>query len=536
MLKNARCLLAFLLAVSIAAASAAPRVRSAVGTNLNGVDHWSPQLPFLDVMKSSSDWISGDAASWDNGQPLDEDADGWIRSLAPGQVARKVMLREIADRYPAGQYTVRYKGQGRLSFGFAARVVSQGPGEMLLEVTPNGEGLYMAIEATNPADYVREVEVIMPGGICGNDRFTTVSSARVCGTAGFRSFADHHHSIVFNPAFTSRLRSYSVLRFMDWMKTNNSPVRSWSQRTQLSHHTWTGQGGAPIEVMVALANLLQAHPWFSLPHQADDNYVRRFAQLVAARLDRKLGAYVEHSNEVWNTQFQQHSYAMERGRAQTPPIDNMQYHAMRTREIGQVFKAALGDSRVSVVLGAQAANPWTAAQGLEYLKARYGSTRSIDAVATAPYFGITVTPAEAPTYEKMTLDQLFAAAAAQVAWTGWSASEYRTKVVAPYGVRLLAYEGGQHMAGVWGVENNAALNALFDAFNRDPRAKALYLNYLAGWRQNGGELFMHFNDVSRFDKWGRWGALEYIAQPRQEAPKFDAIQTFIEHNPVWWPQ
>jgi hypothetical protein len=29
---------------------------------------------------------------------------------------------------------------------------------------------------------------------------------------------------------------------------------------------------------------------------------------------------------------------------------------------------------------------------------------------------------------------------------------------------------------------------------------------------------------------------KYIAQPRSESPKFDAIQTFIEKNPVWWKQ
>jgi hypothetical protein len=536
MLNTLRCLFAFFLTLAVAAASAAPPVRTAVGTNLSGLDYWSPQLPFLDVMKSSSDWIPGDASNWDNGQSLDKDANGWIRSLAPGQVARKLMLREIGNRYPAGQYTVRYKGQGRLSFGFAARVVWQGPGEMLLEVAPSSDGVYMVIEATNPGDYLREIEVIMPGGICANDPFTTVASARDCGATAFYSFPDQHRSIVFNPAFANRLRSYSVLRFMDWMRTNNSNVRRWTDRTPVAFHTWTGPGGAPIEIMVALANLVQAHPWFTVPHQADDDYVRKFARLVAARLNSGLGVYVEHSNEVWNSQFRQYAYALERGRAQKPPIDNMQYHALRTRDIGRLFKGSLAESRVTVVLGAQAANAWTATQGLEYLKARYGSTGTINAVATAPYFGITVTPAEAPTYERMTLDELFAAAASQVAWAGWTASEYRAKVAALYGIRLLAYEGGQHMAGIWGVENNATLNALFDAFNRDPRAKGLYLDYLASWRANGGELFVHFNDVSRFDKWGRWGALEYVAQPRHEAPKFDGIQTFIEQNPVWWPQ
>jgi hypothetical protein len=101
-------------------------------------------------------------------------------------------------------------------------------------------------------------------------------------------------------------------------------------------------------------------------------------------------------------------------------------------------------------------------------------------------------------------------------------------------VRLLAYEGGQHMVGVAGAENDAALNTLFDNFNRDPRIKQLYLDYLATWKNARGELFVHFNDVSRYTRWGRWGALEYVAQPRGESPKFDALMRFIELNPVWW--
>src|SRR6266850_7640712 len=46
--------------------AAGPRLRSAVGTNLDGIAYWSPQIPFVDVMKSSSDWISGDASNWGN--------------------------------------------------------------------------------------------------------------------------------------------------------------------------------------------------------------------------------------------------------------------------------------------------------------------------------------------------------------------------------------------------------------------------------------------------------------------------------------
>lgn len=526
----------FLFLFAIPGQAQTYKLRSAVGTNLLGVVYSSTQVPFVDVMKSSSQWISGDSSQWDNKQPLDLDANGWVRSLAPGQIARTLMLREIGDRYPAGQYLVRYKGAGTLKFGLDAKVVSEKPGEMLLQVKPQGRGIYLYIESTNPADYLHDVEITMPGGICEGDPFTHVASAKDCSNGRFLSFADKHRSILFYPVFLDRLRAYSVLRFMDWMRTNNSPVTIWSQRTPLSSRTWTAASGAPIEVMIELANLIGAHPWFTMPHQSDDTYARNFAQMVKAKLNPALRVYVEHSNEVWNSIFAQYKYSTQQAAAQSPPIDNMQYNALRARTLGEIFKDVLGSARVVTVLGAQAANLWTAAHGLEYLKSRFGSAIGIDAVAIAPYFAVTPDPKEASKYTAMTLNAFFAHVRTSVLPVVADRMRNYRKLANDYGVHLISYEGGQHMVGIRGAENNTELNALFYAFNRDPRMKQLYLDYLTSWKQAGGELFVHFTDVGRFDKWGAWGALEYISQPRTAAPKFDAVQTFIEHNPVWWTQ
>lgn len=509
-----------------------PRLRSPIGTNLNGIAYWSPQLPFVNVMKSSSAWISGDTSKWDNGQPLDLDGNGWVRSLAPGQIARKLMLREIGDRYPAGQYVVRYKGEGTMKFGLAARAVSQQPGEMIIEVTPGSGGVYLTIEQTNPANYIREIAITMPGGICEGDPFTHVNSAQACAGGAYLSFADHHGSIIFYPVFASRLRSYSVLRFMDWMATNFSPLETWSQRTPMSFSTWATRQGAPLEVMIELANLIGAHPWFTVPHKANDAYVENLAELIHARLDPTLHVYVEHSNEVWNGIFSQSAYVKHQGEASG--IDGQQYHAVRTRAIGLILKAKLGESRVVAVLGAQAANPWTAAQGLDYLKSQPYGMLGIDAIAIAPYVGINATPASADHFAAMTLNELFQYVRASelpksLTWI----ANYRA-LSDRYKLRLIAYEGGQHLVGIMGAENNSSLNSLFDDFNRDARIKQLYVDYMNGWKERGGELFVHFTDVGRYDKWGRWGALEYVGQPREAAPKFDALQTFIETNSVWW--
>ncbi len=520
-----------------AAAGRPPQLSSAIGTNLGGIAAWTTQLPFVDVMKSSGEWISGDRSRWDDGGVLDVDADGWIRSLAPGQIARKLMLREIGGRYPGGRYRVRYNGEGRLKFHFSARVLSQKAGEIMLQVTPDNAGIYLTIEATNPANHLRDIEIIMPGGICEGDPFTHVAAENACANQRFLSFADYHRSILFYPVFAERLRAYSVLRFMDWMGTNGSSTERWSQRTPLSFHTWATPGGVPPEVMLALANRMGAHPWFTMPHRSNDAYAEQFAQMVKARLDPGLGAYIEYSNEVWNAMFAQYTHAVTLGKAQKPAIDNMQYYALRSHAVGAIFKKVLGKRRTVSVLSGQAVNPWTATHGLDYLNRRFGATQSvIDAVAIAPYFGVMPDPAAAAGYTAMTLDAFFGHVRTRILPQAIADIASYRAVAQTYRLRLIGYEGGQHMVGILGAQNDDRLSQLFDAFNRDPRIKALYLDYLAGWRQSGGELLAHFTDVGKFSKWGRWGALEYIAQPRAMAPKYDALLGFIETNPVWWAQ
>ena len=47
-------------------------------------------------------------------------------------------------------------------------------------------------------------------------------------------------------------------------------------------------------------------------------------------------------------------------------------------------------------------------------------------------------------------------------------------------------------------------------------------------------MFVHFTSCGKPDKYGRWGAREWLQQPRSDAPKLDAILQFAEQNPRWW--
>ena len=97
---------------------------------------------------------------------------------------------------------------------------------------------------------------------------------------------------------------------------------------------------------------------------------------------------------------------------------------------------------------------------------------------------------------------------------------------------MVAYEGGQHVVGIQGVENDAQLTNFFIELNRRPEMQDLYKQLLDGWYESGGTLFNHFVDVGQSDKWGSWGSLENLNQ--ETSPKYEALLDFISTHDRWW--
>lgn len=513
----------------------AGHVESPIGTNLSGITDHDPSWPFVDVMKTSRSWISGNTdGTWDDGRAIDVDANGWPRSLAPNQVAKTLMFWDIDGHYPQGEYTVLYDGVGTLEYFGGAKRTSSVAGREVIEVGPGGIGLSITtVDAANP---LRNVRVIMPGGVCSDDSMRYCDADNACGGgATCTSFEDNYETQVFHPQYLKRLETYGVLRFMDWGATNHSTQQTWANRPKPSDARYSVKG-APVEVMTDLANRLGVDAWFTIPHLADDEYVEKYADTVAATLRPDLKAYVEHSNEVWNAMFSQAEHARSRGMAlglaSSDYEAQLRYHSQRSVEIFKIFERQFGGlERLVRVMASQAANSWTSSAALEFENAAQYS----DAIAIAPYFGgYFGGNDQLSSLRNMTVDQLLDliehdAVPETIEWM-----HEQAQVASTHGVTLIAYEGGQHLAGVAGAEEDAQLNALFDAANRHPRMKTIYAQYLNAWKASGGQLFAHFIDCGRFTKWGRWGSLEFLDQPRAEAPKFDALQTFIEANPIWW--
>ncbi|MGF1514456.1 MAG: hypothetical protein ACFB5Z_12295 [Elainellaceae cyanobacterium] len=509
-----------------------------LGTNLTGIADWSTQYPFLDYFKSSRDWITHTDSTWNTkeGDKLRLDEDDWVTSLDGGQFTSVGTL--LPNDNQGRRFVVLYEGQGTIQYLDGARKdnAASKPGRDLFYAKP-GESLNLRITETDPngnGNYLRNIRVVP-------EEYEAIAGTQT-----------------FNPDFLKSLEGYQTLRFMDWMDTNNSDQSRWGNRPDADDADYFGEG-VPVEVMVELANETGIDPWFTLPHQATDDYVRNFAQYVKANLNPDLKVYVEFSNEVWNGQFEQAQYAREQGkRAFSSGSDYekaQKWFGQRTGQITQIWDDVFGGNkgRVVGVLGAQAANPNTAEKALEALQSTGKSYQAlgIDAIAIAPYFGGYIgSPKHQSQLQSWTRDadgglgKLFKeitqggvlnsgpeGGALQLS-KDWMTNYARLADKA--GLDLVAYEGGQHLVGHSGVENNSAITNLFIKANRDPRIGSAYKQYFENWQAVSDDgAFANYSDIYKANKYGSWGLSESLYD--NSAPKLNAVQDILEDTGVAVP-
>lgn len=472
---------------------------SPMGINLSDIQYYSPEWPFKNFFKTSMGWRDG---SWNPSVPVALTSDGYPL-LNPGQTAVSLICRDIGGAYPTGPWVLLYDGSGTVSVGGNAQMTGSSPGRITFQVTnPTNEGIHVYVNATNNANPVRNIRV-MPAEFEGN-----------------------YESQPFHPTFLDRLQHFSVLRFMDWMKTNNSTQQNWSDRPTVNYATYAAKG-APVQVMVQLANTTGASPWFCMPHLASDDYVRKFAEYVRDNLNPELKAYVELSNECWNSMFQQTAYFQAQGQAQglagEPYLCVLRAYSKRAAQVMDIWADVFQGQqhRLVRVLAGHAENPWANEQIITYNNAY----QHADALAVAPYFGGWLGNSGGTV--NMTVDQILDAAEANIAQQKTYSQQNFAKA-SQYGLELIAYEGGQHLVGVGGYVSNDALTQKFIAANRSTRMGQLYLKDLQNWTEVGGGVFCAYSFCGRYSQWGSWGLLEQQNQNITAAPKFAAVVQHVQ--------
>ncbi|MCC7321179.1 MAG: calcium-binding protein [Rubellimicrobium sp.] len=490
-----------------------------VGYGLAGIADWSSELPFLDLMKTARPWVGHLPGQW-GAVSFDDlraggflSPEGWPLAIPEGVEALETfVLTDLPEgaTTAAGRYVVTWRGEGRLTLGGRARAVERGDHEARFTFVPGEGPVAIRLEAISPADPLRDISVLR------EDR-------RDLARAG----------LIFNPDFLAMVRDARVIRFMDWMATNGSTQVTWDDRPRLTDATWAWRG-VPVEVMVDLANLIGADPWFTLPHMADDAHVAAFATLVRDRLDPRLRVHAEWSNEVWNFVFPQAQWAASQARARwgEAAADSdgwIQFAGTRAAEVADIWARVFGDQAqdrlvrvVAVHTGwpgleeAQLDAPLRQAEGLP------APARSFDAYAVTGYFGAEIGSAEeAPALSALIAGDDAAGRLTERLRDGslralvaelWP---YHARAAAARGLSLLMYEGGSHLVAEGAAAEDAAIAGFLAGYSYGPEMAGLYAELLAGWRAQSATVpagpFMAFVDVAAPSRWGSWGARRHLS-------------------------
>lgn len=494
-----------------------------IGTNLDGISYWSSQFPFINGFKTAEQWITTKQGIWSTGErnKLNLDENGWVRSLPTFEDnvnfthVQTLFFRDQNIKYRGGEYVVLYDGEGTINYGFDAKLVSSSPGRDVININPSSAGVLLSITKTDPkgtGNYIRNIRVVP------------------------KDYENTYQTQQFNPDWLDKIKPFTAFRFMDWMQTNNSTQKEWSDRPTLEDATWH-KIGAPVEIMVDLANRLDSDPWFTMPHMASDDYVRKFATYVRDNLEPELKVYVEYSNEVWNAQFQQWHWVNEQAKAEG--MRHVDWYSRRTTQITQIWDEVFAQKgqkdRVIGVMAGQAANPWILQEAIKYnwsSEKKSHADYGIDVLSIAGYTGVSATEEELLNWINESdggLNSLFKKYNQGLPDT-YAIWQKTFEIAKAEGLPLVAYEGGQHLAASTFVKNFAdeRVNNLFINANRDSRMGQIYEELMTQWRNMGGDLFMHFNDVSKPSKYGSWGLLESTYQ--DSSPKYNAMINLINSS------
>jgi hypothetical protein len=485
---------------------------SNIGINQNPLNYYGSQIAFADLMKMSSGW-QRPWGSPNAAVPLQLDSDGYPTVIDLDNNFVTIIHDDDWGRDITNDnvYVLLYDGEGTFNISINNTIIDQTPGRIVYQLNAQGRTL-LYLNSTNPANHARNI------------RFVALADESTYATQPFRQI------------FLDNWGSFPTFRYMDWLRTNNSTVAQWSDRALVTDSRQSTNAGVAYEYIIQLSNDTQTNPWINIPHMADDNYVLQLATLFRDTLDPNLTVYIEYTNEAWNSIFSQTGYMNTMATNLGLP-NGRNYYSQRTAEVMDIWSniyTGIPTQRYVRVLGTHFANSWITNQ----LASWGNASTHVDAVAVGPYFGGTMGRVN-------NVDATLAMTSAELAQhlLDVEVPNNKTQMIAQkavadtYGLRLVAYEGGQHLVGVGThptlgyLVNYQPLTDLLIATNREPVMKDVYLQYLSNWQEVSGDLMLLFNAVGEYSRYGSWGLLEFSYQTVSASPKASAVYESVCGTP-----
>ena len=524
-----------------------------VGTNLDPLKYYSTATAPLDAMKASGEWLTQRPGKWNTNEKLNLDQHGWVKSLPDDQLnLGMIVIRENGEAAdPGARYVVLYEGEGAISGMLGTSVVNRNAGRMLVKADREGF-VHLKITETDPrgnGNYIRNVRVVR------EEYFPAYQSGQL-----------------FNPEYLEKLRGFNVLRFMDWMVTNTifkpdgtsvnsskphhllgAGLLDWADRPRMQDARW--DRGVPVEAMVHLANELDADPWFNMPINASDDYVRGFARYVKEHLEPGRKVHVELSNEVWNWGFRQAHYARAQAEREWGEGANyMEWYGKRTAQVGEIWNREFGEpvtgsgdpGRVSIVYSTQFhwkglekagldTKNWKDSQGRHRRAADY-----FDEYGVASYYtgGLHEPENASKVMGWWRLADGGYKRAIDALWKEFDDTQrtlypYHGGQAARYGLNLVTYEAGYGALTPYKQHKNQRYTDFLVKLQRRPEIYDIDMANAQAFADAGGTLFVNFGIIGKPSKFGSWAALESIKQ--DSSPRYRALQELIRRSATGEP-
>jgi len=528
-----------------------------VGMNLWFLNDWDGSNAFADLMVHAREWR---LPNWSQTRPA-IDSDGW-----PMADASTIMFGKDNQ---IGTYKLRFEGQANVALMWTSGSITNKVYDTATNITTAD------VAITNTTQ----------GGLNFTSTRRTSTSAPGTGVRNVRLYRPGHASDgseLFDQRFLALMAPFHVVRYMDWVDTNNNGEISWSQRrrhgmAKRPEFTAAGRSGVrdgiPLEYMIALSNRLGADMWLNIPTLADDDYLLKTALAIKygtdgtnpytepqanpvwPPLNPNLKVYLEYSNEIWNSASGFNAFywirdiadAIRLGTDPHPTKYNpatgtytetnretvmARYAAWRGVAISDAFRSVFGDAamhtRVRPILPGQIGGNWTNPRQLPWLEGFYGTTRP----GTDPFPNATARPVNhffwaggGTTYHEVIThstdpDVFFAPDNyPQPDWLTRQASE--SILVRNYGLKRVAYEGGIQTFRFGLSGNPTATEAEKLALQADPRMRTVVETHHDAYVASGGELLVYYVNTSALD----WQFTPNVWN--LDSPKLDAARSII---------
>ncbi len=532
----------FYIIVFVAFAQEIPQLP--IGMNIGSNNYYSQCLVYNDVMKTASPWLSFNVEAdtvW-NTELIDSiplDSCGYPYELPYTPIGEDPQgVRTLINNNYLGTYILLFDGEGEISINNAEHE-QIGPNKYSIELTGYTAHVWIHIYSSAAGNPIRNMRII-PHEYDGREE----------------------EMPFFYGKFLEGLEPFHALRFMDWMNINGSQQKEWNTRSKPCYYSHGLENGMPIEHAVKLCNKLGEDAWFCVPHQADDDFITKFAELVKDSLDSSVTVYLEYSNEIWNWGFAQSHYVGENAPGHNnqyviddlTSIDPVEYcHPekdayMMQRTFRLWMDVFTGSDRARLVRVGTGQHAWYGNTGriLEYLfrrdlegnshmEALYETSTGAgcDAFSVGGYFNFSEADHEewnSMDPEDVTPEMIIDAVFSIYDTTSGDWTDGTAEFVNVFDLDYLVYEGGQHMQP-WMQGEYDYNQAVWDA-QVNPEMYSLYMyNFNKHTEENVDcKLFMAFSYVSeRESRWGSWGHLESLQQVgsagnyMEIAPKYQAL-------------